>query len=93
MQQAAQQVATSKVAPSKPFSPASQLPSTSTPTINGPQRDVFGFALASSLSDPSVGDPTWDFSLLSTVAFFGLHVQNDGTFAATRVGASGIRAS
>ncbi len=38
----------------------------------GPQREVFGFALASSLSDPTVGYPTWDFSLLSTVAFFGL---------------------
>src|SRR5438093_206516 len=46
-----------------------------------PQREVFGFALASSLSDPTVGYPSWDFSLLSTVAFFGLHVNNDGTFA------------
>src|SRR5579864_1335040 len=46
------------------------------------KREVFGFALASSLSDPSVGYPTWNFSLLSTVAFFGLHVQTDGTFAA-----------
>ena len=48
----------------------------------GPQREIFGFALASSLSDPTVGYPTWDFSLLTTVAFFGLHVQDDGTFAA-----------
>src|SRR5258707_12065887 len=48
----------------------------------GPLREVFGFALASSLSDPTVGYPSWDFSLLSTVAFFGLHVQDDGTFAA-----------
>jgi spore germination protein YaaH len=46
------------------------------------KREVFGFALASSLSDPAVGYPTWNFDLLSTVAFFGLHVQNDGTFAA-----------
>lgn len=46
-----------------------------------PQREVFGFALASSLSDPTVGYTTWDFSLLSTVGFFGLHVQDDGTFA------------
>jgi spore germination protein YaaH len=46
------------------------------------KREVFGFALASSLSDPSVGYPTWNFDLLSTVAFFGLHVQTDGTFAA-----------
>ncbi len=47
----------------------------------GPLREVFGFALASSLSDPTVGYPSWDFSLLSTVAFFGLHVNDDGTFA------------
>lgn len=46
------------------------------------RREVFGFALASSLSDSTVGYPTWNFSLLSTVAFFGLHVQADGTFAA-----------
>src|SRR5689334_4471634 len=45
------------------------------------KREVFGFALASTLSDPTVGYPTWNFSLLSTVAFFGLHVQDDGTFA------------
>src|SRR5450759_3887822 len=45
------------------------------------QREVFGFALASSLSDPTVGYPTWDFSLVSTVAFFGLHVNDDGTLA------------
>src|ERR1700694_5927796 len=53
--------------------------------IGGPatlRREVFGFGLASSLSDPSVGYPTWNFSLLSTVAFFGLHIQDDGTFAA-----------
>jgi spore germination protein YaaH len=48
----------------------------------GPQREVFGFALASSLSDPTVGYPSWDFSLLTTVAFFGLHVNSgDGHFA------------
>ena len=50
--------------------------------VPGPHREIFGFALASSLSDSSVGYPTWDFNLLSTVAFFGLHVQDDGTLAA-----------
>jgi len=59
---------------------SSLIPRTVTPT-SGPQREVFGFALASSLSDPTVGYPTWDFSLLSTVAYFGLHVNDDGTFA------------
>src|SRR5947208_17163257 len=36
----------------------------------GPQREIFGFALASSLSDPTVGYPSWDFSLVTTVAYF-----------------------
>jgi spore germination protein YaaH len=44
-----------------------------------PSREVFGFGLASSLSDPTVGYPSWNFSLLSTVAFFGLHINWDGT--------------
>jgi spore germination protein YaaH len=48
----------------------------------GPSREVFGFGLASSLADPTFGYPTWDFGVLTTVAFFGLHVQDDGTFAA-----------
>ncbi len=43
-------------------------------------REVFGFALGSSLSDPTVGYPSWNFDLLSTVAYFGLHVLWDGTF-------------
>jgi len=47
----------------------------------GPQREVFGFALASSLSDTSIGYPSWKFSLLSTVAFFGLHANDNGTIA------------
>ena len=50
-------------------------------TPSAPNREVFGFALASSLSDSTVGYPSWNFSLLSTVAFFGVHVQDDGTFA------------
>ena len=45
------------------------------------QREVFGFALASSLANPSFGYPSWNFDLLSTVAFFGLHVGGTGYFA------------
>jgi len=48
----------------------------------GLTKEVFGFALASSLSDPTLGYPSWNFSLLSTVAFFGLHVNWDGTLVA-----------
>src|SRR5438105_1512668 len=47
----------------------------------GPVQEVFGFALASSLNDPTLGYPSWNFNQLSTVAFFGLHVNTDGTFA------------
>jgi hypothetical protein len=44
------------------------------------QREVFGFALASSLTDPTAGYSTWNFDLLSTVAFFGVHVGSGGVF-------------
>jgi hypothetical protein len=44
-------------------------------------REVFGFALASSLADPTIGYPSWNFDLVSTVAFFGLHVNTVGQFA------------
>jgi spore germination protein YaaH len=46
------------------------------------KREVFGFALASSLADASYGYPSWNFSMLSTVAYFGLHVNWDGTLVA-----------
>jgi hypothetical protein len=59
-----------------------QRPRTAVVGAGGPVREVFGFALASSLSDASVGYSTWNFSLLTTVAFFGLHVQDDGYIAA-----------
>lgn len=61
---------------------AASIRSAATPGPATLRREIFGFALASSLSDPTVGYPTWNFSLLGTVAFFGLHVQDDGTFAA-----------
>jgi spore germination protein YaaH len=45
-----------------------------------PSREVFGFALGSSLSDPTIGYPSWNFDLLTTVAYFGVHVLWNGTF-------------
>jgi len=45
-------------------------------------HEVFGFALASSLTDPTVGYPTWNFSLLTTLAFFGLHINWNGAIVA-----------
>src|SRR5438132_46059 len=44
------------------------------------QKEVFGFALASSLANRSFGYPSWNFDLLSTVAFFGVHVDSAGHF-------------
>src|SRR5260370_18887724 len=80
MQQAAGQVATAASGSLQPFTAPAQTPAVG--GAGGPLREVFGFALASSLNDSTVGYPSWNFSMLSTVAFFGLHVQDDGTFAA-----------
>ncbi|HEY1456316.1 MAG TPA: glycosyl hydrolase family 18 protein [Candidatus Dormibacteraeota bacterium] len=44
-------------------------------------REVFGFAFSNSLGDPTIGYPSWNFSLLSTVAYFGLHVDWTGAFS------------
>jgi spore germination protein YaaH len=80
MQQAATKVSTAATGPLTPFAPLA--PQAAVGGAGGLEREVFGFALASSLADPTFGYPTWNFSLVSTVAFFGLHVQDDGTFAA-----------
>lgn len=87
MQEVAQQVASAKpsAAAAAPTAGARFTPrAAQAPTAGGfgsPSREVFGFGLASSLGDPTVGYTTWNFSLLGTVAYFGLHVQDDGTFA------------
>jgi len=48
------------------------------------QREVFGFVNAGSLGDPNVGYTTWNLGLLSTVAYFGLHVNSgDGNLITT----------
>jgi len=80
MKVAADQVAHANIGALQPFTSPPTQPAVG--GSGGPQREVFGFALASSLADPTVGYPSWNFSLLTTVAFFGLHVQADGTFAA-----------
>ena len=46
-----------------------------------PNREVFAFAFGNaSLGDPAYGYQSWSFNLLSTVAYFGLTVDWDGTF-------------
>jgi spore germination protein YaaH len=45
-----------------------------------PKREVFGFAFGNaSLADPTYGYPAWNMGLLSTVAYFGLSINSDGT--------------
>jgi spore germination protein YaaH len=79
MQDTARSVAAAPTGPLKPFTRLA--PQAAVGGAGGPAREIFGFGLASSLADPTFGYPSWDFSLLSTVALFGLHVQSDGTFA------------
>jgi spore germination protein YaaH len=81
MQETGDQVATAKLGPLQPFTAAPRMSAQAVGSGGGPQREVFGFALLSSLADPTIGYPSWNFSLLSTVAVFGLHVNSgDGTF-------------
>src|SRR5437879_1291105 len=81
MQEAAQQVATAPVTNLPTGASSLASPARASVSSSALKREVFGFALASSLSDSTVGYPSWDFSLLSTVAFFGLHVNDNGTIA------------
>jgi spore germination protein YaaH len=67
-----------------PASPGKLAPFTATQPLvasaaTGPTREVFGFATAGSLGDTTVGYPSWNFDLLTTVAFFALHIQYNGT--------------
>jgi spore germination protein YaaH len=51
------------------------------------QREVFGFVNAGNFNSSSVGWTTWNLSLLSTVAFFGLQVNSgDGNLVQTGTG-------
>src|SRR5205809_1374063 len=51
------------------------------------RREVFGFINAGNLGSSVVGYRTWNFSLLTTVAYFGLHVNSgDGHLVTTDTG-------
>ncbi len=72
--------------------PATQVPAAATkhaaviPLLvkPGPQREVFGFADSFALGDPSTGYTQWNLRLLTTVAFFALHVNSgDGHLVTT----------
>lgn len=63
--------------------PAGLQPATQEPTVPlapaaGPDREVFGFVQANTIDDPAVGYPSWDWSMLTTVAYFAVHVNWDG---------------
>jgi hypothetical protein len=49
------------------------------------KREVFGFATYWELPN----EPTWNYNLVSTVAYFGLDVRGDGTFDSTTPGWNG----
>jgi hypothetical protein len=67
---------TSLYAPTLPTSSNSQL-----------KREVLGFADDYNLGDPTVGYPSWHFSLLTTVVYFALHVNSgDGALIKTDTG-------
>jgi len=59
-----------------PFTATQPLDPT-TPAVK--PREVFGFATAGILNDPTIGYRSWNFDLLTTVAFFALKVQYNGT--------------
>ena len=62
----------------KPARPAQLVADVQTATTR-PSREVFGFVRAGSIADGATGYPSWDFSMLTTVAYFGLHVNWDGS--------------
>ncbi|HEX6347823.1 MAG TPA: glycosyl hydrolase family 18 protein [Candidatus Dormibacteraeota bacterium] len=76
MREAAVQVAQAQPGPT-PVKRAGAAAQLGTATRR-PGREVFGFADAGSLGDTTVGYPSWDFSQLSTVAYFGLSVGPSG---------------
>jgi hypothetical protein len=81
MEDTSDAVAKAKVGPLKPRGAVAPLrkraaasPAGAAVSNPGLKRELMGFARADTLSDPSVGFHTWNFSLLSEVAYFGLHV-------------------
>ncbi|MGH7775671.1 MAG: glycosyl hydrolase family 18 protein [Candidatus Dormibacterales bacterium] len=83
MQEVAAQVAhapLARSAPARSAAPAGGGAVARAPVGAGPKRQVYGFALASSLGDATYGYPSWNYGALSTAAFFGLDVSSLGHF-------------
>ena len=51
----------------------------SSPTAGKTSREIFGYAAAGSLGDRTWGYTSWNWSLLTTVAFFAISVATDGS--------------
>src|SRR5438093_1196584 len=74
MAEAFQQSEAKKLTPTAaPFTPRPLAGAASRPL-----REVFGYVNAGNLGSPSVGYATWNFSLISTVAYFGIAVDYNG---------------
>ena len=62
-------------------------PKVSTNTRVAPGRDIFGFVNAGNLGSSSVGYTTWNYSMLTTIAYFGIQVNSgDGHLVTTDTG-------
>jgi hypothetical protein len=83
MAQVAGEVASARVGPLQPRGAVAPIQrraaGTAAVATSALKREVMGFAKADSLGDPGVGYTTWNFGLLSDVAYFGIHVNADGT--------------
>src|SRR5256885_6517514 len=88
MKEAADAMAASNPGPLEPRGAVAPLRQRALPGLAQPasaaapplSREVFAFANAGDLGNASVGYRTWTFSLLSTVAYFGLHINaGDGS--------------
>ena len=84
MELAAEQAA---APPAHASQPASTAPAALKAGGSFTAREVFGFVNAGNLASPTVGYRSWNFSVLSTVAFFGLHVNSgNGALVTTDTG-------
>ena len=70
--------ATAPTTTGSPTPTTSGQQSASLSNASGLRREVFGYATAGSLGDPTIGYPSWNFDALSTVAFFAIKVRYDG---------------
>ncbi len=67
--------------------PLAARPNAVSPSAGGPKREVFGFVNAGNLGSSAVGYTTWNLDLLSTVAYFGVHVNSgDGNLVTSDTG-------